>query len=179
MIRRLNWGCGPIAPFGWINADLCSAAGVDLVGDIRNGLPLSDNSIDYIVSIHALPEIHFADLERTVRELRRVLRPGGVLRLSLPDFDRAIRAYIANDVDYFFLIPDEAAKSLSSKLITQLLWYGRSQSLFTADFTKELLARAGFTQNSLCSFRETRSPFPGIVELDDRPLESLFIEATK
>jgi hypothetical protein len=64
-------------------------------------------------------------------------------------------------------------------MIIQLLWYGRSKSLFTADFTTELLARNGFQSIQKCSFRQTVSPYPGIVELDDRELESLFIEARK
>jgi hypothetical protein len=64
-------------------------------------------------------------------------------------------------------------------MITQLLWYGRSKSLFTAEFTAELLARSGFRSIQQCPFRQTASPYPGIVELDDRELESLFMEARK
>src|SRR5437879_3348112 len=100
MDRRLHWGCGPITPFGWINSDIEPGPGVDVVADICDGLPLPDASFDYIVSIHALPEIAYADLDRVLRELGRLLKPGGVLRLGLPDMDRAIRAYLSNDPDY-------------------------------------------------------------------------------
>jgi SAM-dependent methyltransferase len=125
-----------------------------------------------------LPEIPYGDLDRALAELQRVLKPGGVLRLSLPDLDKAVQAYLAKDIDYF-LIPDEAVKSLSGKMIVQLLWYGRSRSMFTVEFTTELLARNGFRSMQSCPFRQTASPFPGIVELDDRELESFFIEARK
>jgi len=179
MLRRLNWGCGPIAPYGWVNSDIAPGPGVDVVADIRAGLPLQDNSFDYAVSIHALPEIPYADLDRAISELRRVLKPGGVLRLSLPDLDKAIRAYVSKDIDYFFLIPDDVVTSLSGKMIVQLLWYGRSRCMFTVEFISELLKRCGFQNIQPCGFRETRSSFPGIIELDDRELESLFVEATK
>jgi SAM-dependent methyltransferase len=178
VIRRLHWGCGPITPYGWVNSDVAPFQGVDVVADIRAGLPLADDSFDYIASIHALPELPYGDLDRALTELRRVLRPGGVLRLALPDLDKSIDAYVGKDTDYF-LISDDVVKSLSGKMIVQLLWYGRSKSLFTVEFTTELLARTGYRAIQPCAFQQTASSFPGIVELDDRPLESFFIEATK
>jgi ubiquinone/menaquinone biosynthesis C-methylase UbiE len=178
VVRRLNWGCGPITPYGWINSDIHPWPGVDLVADIRSGLPLEDNSCDYVVSIHALPEIPYGDMDRTLSELRRVLKPGGTLRLGLPDMNKAIEACRSGDVDYF-LIPDDEVKSLSGKMIVQLLWRGQSRSLFTAEFTAELLARNAFRSIQQCSFRQTKSGLPGITELDDRQIESFFIEAVK
>ena len=178
MERRLHWGCGLNTPYGWVNSDIEAGPGVDVVADILQGLPLPDNMFDCVVSIHALPEIPFGELPKALAELRRVMRPGGVLRLGLPDLEKAIRAYQTKDVDYF-LIPDEVAKSISGKMIFQLLWYGRSKSMFTADSTTELLEKAGFRDIRVCGFRQTNSQFPGIVEMDDRELESLFVEATK
>jgi SAM-dependent methyltransferase len=178
VIRRLHWGCGPITPYGWINSDIQPGPGVDVVADIRGGLPLPDASFDYIVSIHTLPEIPYCDLDRALLELNRVLKPGGVLRLGLPDLDKAIDAYQTKDVDYF-LISDDVVKSIAGKMIVQLLWYGRSRSMFTVEFTNELLARNNFHSIKPCLFRQTASPFSGIVELDDREIESFFIEASK
>jgi SAM-dependent methyltransferase len=177
-VRRLNWGCGPSAKPGWINSDRRPATGVDVVVDIQNGLPLDDDSIDYAVSVHALQEIPYPDVVSTLRELRRVLRPGGVLRLVLPDLDKGIRAYLSNASDYF-LVPDIEMKSIGGKFIVHLLWYGHSRELFTHDFVEELLLKAGFARVSRCQPRETASLFPGIVELDNRERESLFVEAVK
>jgi predicted SAM-dependent methyltransferase len=178
MVRRLHWGCGSITPYGWVNSDIRAQEGVDVVADICQKLPFADEEFDYIASQHALPEISYWHLDGALKELRRVLKTGGVLRLGLPDMDRAIRAYQAKDADYF-LVPDEHAKSVAGKMIVQLTWYGLCRCMFTMDFAKELLDRAGFQNIQPCSFRETRSSFPGIVELDNRELESLFIEATK
>lgn len=176
--RRLNWGCGTEPQPGWINSDIKEDPTVDISCDILDGLPLAEGSIDYVVSIHALPELRYPDLVPALMELRRVLAPGGALRLSLPDLDRAIRAYREDDREYF-LIPDEDARSIGSKLVTQMLWYGYSRSLFTYDFVFELLERAGFREIQRCAYRQTRGPFAEIVTLDNRPEESLFVEARK
>jgi predicted SAM-dependent methyltransferase len=175
----LHWGCGPITPYGWVNSDIQAGPGVDVPADILAGLPLEADQFDYVVAIHALPEIPIREQDRALRELHRVLRPGGILRLGLPDLDKAIRAYQTKDVDYFFLIPDEMAKTISGKMITQLLWYSISRCMFTTEFATELLERGGFRDVQGCGFRKTNSSFPGIVELDDRECESFFVEATK
>lgn len=179
MLRRLHWGCGPITPYGWVNSDIAPFPGVDVVADILEGLPFSDNSFDAIVSIHVLPEIHFRDLDAALKELYRILVPGGTLRLSLPDLDKAIRAYLSQDIDYFFLIPDDKIQCLSGKMIVQLLWYGQSRCLFTTEFVTEILERNGFIDPQPCAFRKSHSPHEGITDLDDRELESFFIEAQK
>ena len=86
-VRRLHWGCGHVTPPGWINSDLWEQPGVDIACDILAGLPLEDDSIDYIVSNHALPEIDLYEQQPALAELRRVLKPGGVVRLVRPDLD--------------------------------------------------------------------------------------------
>jgi predicted SAM-dependent methyltransferase len=177
-VRRLNWGCNTDTPEGWINSDMKEGPGIDISCDIRRGLPIDADSMDYIVSIHALPEVPYGDLLPVLRELRRVLKPGGVLRLALPDLDKGIRAYQNNERDYF-LVPDEDARSIGAKFITQMIWYGYSRTLFNHDFIEELLRKAGFSRVDRCEFRRTRSGHAGIVELDNRERESLFVEAVK
>jgi predicted SAM-dependent methyltransferase len=177
-IKRLNWGCGAEGEPGWINSDRKGGPGIDLSCNIRDGLPLESDSIDYIVSIHALQEVPYPDLIPVLQELRRVLKPNGVLRLSLPDLDKGIQAYQRNDRDYF-LIPDDEIKSIGGKFIVQMIWYGYSRTLFTYDFIAELLLKAAFSSVSRCGYKKTNSPYADIVELDNREQESLFVEAIK
>jgi len=176
--RRLHWGCGAVTPAGWVNSDRRRGRGVDLVCDIRDGFPLPDASFDYAVGIHALQDLPYLDLVPALRELRRVLVPGGVLRLALPDLDRAIQAYLRGDSAYF-RVPDHEVRSLGGKLCIQMTWYGSLRSLFTYDCIEELAGQAGFTTVARCEFGETRSPHPEIVALDDRRSESLFVEAVR
>lgn len=178
VVTRLNWGCGEHPEPGWINSDLKDGPGIDISCDIRDGMPLGDGSIDYIVSIHALPMISYPDLVPVLQELRRLLRPGGVLRLSLPDVNKGIRAYVDGDRDYF-LIPDEEVESPGGKFVVHMLWYGYSVTMFTEDFIQELLGKAQFSRVTPCRFGQTHSPWPEIVDLDNRENESLFVEAVK
>ncbi|MEA2424572.1 MAG: hypothetical protein QOH13_982 [Thermoleophilaceae bacterium] len=176
-VRRLNWGCGQHAEPGWINSDQKEGEGI-LSCDIREGLPLEDASVDYAVAIHALPEVPYDALVPVLRELRRVLKPGGVLRVSVPSLEKAVDAYKRGDRDYF-LIPDEDASTLGAKLVTQVVWYGYSRSVFVPEFVEELARNAGYSAVHHVGFGETRSPYPEIVSLDNRPAESIFVEATR
>jgi hypothetical protein len=175
-VKRLNVGCGPHPVPGWINADYQSYEGVDLCGDIRKGLALADGAVQYAVSIHMLPELPWGDIPGVLTELRRVIEPGGVLRLGLPDLDRGVDAYRRGDAGYF-LVPDADARSLGAKLITQLTWYGTVRTPFTFGYIEELLQQAGFSDIRRCEFRRSESAFADIVSLDNREPESLFVEA--
>jgi SAM-dependent methyltransferase len=177
-VTRLNWGCGGHPEPGWINSDRKAGPGIDISCDIREGLPLAEASIDYAVSIHALPEVPYPDLVPVLSELRRVLKPGGVLRIGLPNLENAMDAYSRGDRAYF-LIPDEEMSTLGGKLIAQLVWYGYSRTIFVPEFAEELLRTAQFSEVRRLDTGKTASPFPDIVSLDDRPLESFFVEAVR
>jgi SAM-dependent methyltransferase len=177
-VHRLNWGCGPAPAPGWINSDRLAACGVDLCCDIREGLPVADSLFDYAVGIHALQDVPYLDVRPVLAELRRVLAPGGVLRLALPDFEKSIDAWRRGDAAYFY-IPDGEVTSIGGKLIVQAIWYGSVRTPFTFDFIEELALGVGFDRISRCAFQRTDSPYPEIVTLDNRERESLFVEAVK
>jgi predicted SAM-dependent methyltransferase len=177
-VGRLNWGSGSDASHGWINANRTGGPGIDLVADIREGLPLESGTLDYAVSVHALSELAYSDLPSALAELYRLLRPGGTLRLVVPDLDADIRAYGEHDHDHFNLAPDEA-QSRGGRFIAHILRGGQWRTLFTFDFAEELLLNAGFVDVTRCRPGETASPFQEIVELDARKRDSIFVEATR
>jgi len=166
-----------IAP-GWLNSDRIARAGIDVAGDIRDGLDIPDDAIGYAVAMHALQDLPYLDLVPALVELRRVLKPGGVLRVGVPDLERAIDAWRRGDARYFY-IPDAEVASLGGKLVVQATWYGSVRTPFTWDFFNELCGKAGFREVRRCAFRETRSPWPDIVLLDNRERETLYAEAVK
>lgn len=177
-LLRLHWGCGPNAAPGWINADVRALPGVDLVGDIRDGLALPDASLDCIVAIHVLQDLPWPDQPKALAELHRVLKPGGVLRLGLPDLDRALDAYRRGDAAYFH-VPDAHARAIGTKLVTQIVWYGAVRTPFNFDCAREWLHGAGFVDVTRQAFRRTGTSIAGITDLDNRERESLFVEAAR
>jgi SAM-dependent methyltransferase len=175
-LRRLHWACGSVATPGWINSDIWPGKGIDLPCDIRNGLALADASIDVIVSHHGLNDLKIYEQVPALKELHRVLRPGGVVRMGLPDLDKLIAAYQANDPSMFCVWDWD---TLAGNFITHMLWYNLTQTPFTYPFAEELFQKAGFKDVTRASYHETTTRYPDIVSLDSRPNESFFIEATK
>jgi SAM-dependent methyltransferase len=175
-IRRLNWGCGKVTPPGWINSDIKSGPGIDVRADILEGLPLDDDSIDYISSQHALPELKVWNQLDALSELRRVLKPGGVLRLCLPDLDLAIAAYQSGRQGFF---PEWSWDTISGNFITHIVWHGYIKTPFTYEFAEELLWKAGFAVVRRVGYLHTVSSYPEIVELDRREGRGFYVEAFK
>ncbi|NTV55083.1 MAG: class I SAM-dependent methyltransferase [Candidatus Moranbacteria bacterium] len=63
--------------------DSVSAGNVELVGgDLSEGLPFPDATFDVVVSLANIE--HLEDSESVVREIYRVLKPGGTLLLTTP-----------------------------------------------------------------------------------------------
>lgn len=78
-------GCGPNPPPGVIGVDSRDLPGVSVIADLENGLPfLPDDSVDEVRSRHLLE--HVDDLVGLLREIHRVLRPGGTHSCAVPHF---------------------------------------------------------------------------------------------
>jgi predicted SAM-dependent methyltransferase len=94
MTTRLDFGCAFEKHDGWLGSDL-NDFGQEHVGNILDGLPWPDNHFDMIAAHHSLQMIRFDDLQRGLNELRRVLKVGGVLRISVPDAELAMHRFLA------------------------------------------------------------------------------------
>jgi len=175
VVSRLHWGAGPVTAAGWIASDR-DDHGQDHVGDIRNGLPFADSTFDYAVSHHALQMLAWPELVPALAELHRVTRPGGWLRLSVPDLLAAVYAYEIGDPDHF-QIDDANAKTLDGKLCLYVSQAGATRSVFTDLWLEELCVNAGWVTPTRAGFAVTTSPWPEITSLDGRPAESIFVEA--
>ena len=175
-LRRLHWGCGYVRPDDWINSDILALPGIDICCDIREGLPLRDASIEYATSQHALQALKIEEIMDALRELHRVLEPEGVLRLCLPDFDKAIAAYQSGQTEHQWCWD---WTSRSGNFISQIIDCNSTRTPLTAEWTEELLMYSGFREVRDVAFTETASPHEEITALDNRPHESFYVEAFK
>jgi predicted SAM-dependent methyltransferase len=82
---KIHVGCGSAILPGWLNIDIEALPGVDLVHDVRDGLPFED--VGLIFAEHFIEHLDFEAGFAFMRECRRVLNNGGVLRLSTPNLD--------------------------------------------------------------------------------------------
>jgi predicted SAM-dependent methyltransferase len=112
---KLNLGCDANVKAGWVNIDLFKAT-ADIRLDLREPLPFPDNSAACIYSEHvfehlAYPCIHDAmgwtvetpgapsEAMQLLRESRRVLIPGGVFSIGVPDAERAVAQYAGREFE--------------------------------------------------------------------------------
>jgi predicted SAM-dependent methyltransferase len=176
-MQRLNIGCADVQPEDWCNLDR-DDFGQEYVCDLLEGLPFEDNYFDYIVSNHQIQMTRFHDLPEALAELRRVLKPGAVLRVLVPDFEKALAAYDRVDYDYF-PIDNSLAQTRSGKLLRYIFWHGDARSAFTLASLQEILTRARFVNCQGVPYGHTVSRIPEITELDSRETESLIVEGWK
>lgn len=175
MAERLNFGCGPVTPAGWVNFDRDNH-GQPYRGDISDGLPFADDTFECVAAHHVLQMLSWPELIPALTELHRVTTPGGWLRVSVPDILSAVYAYEVGDADHF-QIADAHEKTIDGKLCLYLSQAGSTRSVFTIGWLEELCLRAGWITPRQVGFCVTTSPTPEIVNLDSRPAESIFLEA--
>jgi len=94
MKSYLNLGCGTRLHPGWTNLDFEAAAPGVVAHDLRRGIPYPDDTFEAVYHSHVLEHFPRDGARRLLEECRRVLRPGGVLRVVVPDLEDLAAAYL-------------------------------------------------------------------------------------
>ena len=81
---------------GWLNSDIEPKLKDILYLDATQDFPIEDNSFDYIFSEHMIEHITYNDAKRMISECFRILKPGGVIRISTPDLSFLVDLYKDN-----------------------------------------------------------------------------------
>ena len=135
--------------------------------NLTYGIPLRDASVDFLYSSHFLEHLSDASGLRLLRESYRVLRVGGVIRVCVPDLDKAVEFYLRGERERFlaYFFTDERL--------------GRHKHRFMYNFEslRDALCVAGFVDVTRCEFRTGRTP--DLKLLDNRSDESLYVEAVR
>lgn len=96
---KLHIGCGGHPLPGWVNLDLHPAP---LCWNVQWGLPFAEGAASHVFVSHLLEHLYFPrEVMAFLGEVRRVLAPGGRLRLIVPDVAQLISAYRQGDRDFF------------------------------------------------------------------------------
>lgn len=144
---KVQFGCGGNKLEDFVNHDS--------EVDISKRLPYDDNTVDFILMEHVWEHIAPADALRCLDECRRVLNPGGVLRLCVPILDR---------------LPADHARDI-------ILGHGHAGA-YTAVLVCRMIELAGFSTFSQTVRKSIDSHWKVIgTEKDD--LETLRVEAKK
>jgi predicted SAM-dependent methyltransferase len=170
---KVNAGAGASRLPGWLNIDANPLRSPHIWADLRNRWPFREASIASIVSSHFLEHLFDNELERVLREMYRVLRPGGNLRISVPSLEKAISDYL-DESD----IAGPATRGHRFNLTCH--WYGAHHQVFDMGRLRDLLAQAGFASFSVPQFPHSSfCSAAEVIEIDRHPDESLFLECKK
>ena len=137
--------------------------------DLTKPLRFADSSVAAVFSSHVFEHLFPDEVERLVREIHRVLMPGGVCRVVVPDLDKLISTYESESPEKFLGAVFEADTRAAVKNGHHWGYTGAS--------LQRLFRHCGFATADVLAYRVGRCPDIGV--LDNRPDESLFFEAVK
>lgn len=145
-IKRLHIGCGKRYIPGFIHIDVENYPHIDYNIDVSNLSIFGDNSIDLIYACHILEHFKKYEIKKVLTEWHRILRPCGILRIAVPDFESIISTYI---------------KYKDIELIIGLLYGGQDNDYnfhhiaFDFKYLKKLLETIGFKNIHIYNWRCT------------------------
>ena len=96
---KLHLCCGDKKIPGFMGVDIRRDVNPDILGSIEDLSMIESESVDEIYFCHGLEHIEIAKSKGCLRELNRVLKKSGVLRLALPNFEALATLYVQGRVE--------------------------------------------------------------------------------
>lgn len=94
-MKLLNLGCGINYHPLWINIDFVSTGPDVMAHNLLSGIPFPDHSFDVVYHSHVLEHFSREDAQDFIAECYRVLKPGGLLRVAVPDLEEIVKCYLS------------------------------------------------------------------------------------
>lgn len=206
-LLKLQFGAGLDGPDGWVNVDASPTLRLQRLpligplmatrvgphfsprvrpGNIARGLPYPDGAAQFVYSSHVLEHLSHEDALRAIREVYRLLVPGGTFRSVLPDLRVLVERYLEDDTAH-------AASALmrNSGLGTETRpsgmggrvrdWLGNSRHLWMWDYAEleASLLEAGFVDVRQASFNDSSHDVFREVEAADRWVDAVGFECRR
>jgi predicted SAM-dependent methyltransferase len=182
----LNVGSGGRGLPDWVNLDASpNHADIYCTHDLRRPLPFADGAVRRILAEHVMEHVDFYDdVPRILRDFHRVLAPGGVARIIVPDAGRYLQAYAGADQGPWRELGLDRDR-MPGGMLTPMeminhVFHQGGEHLFGWDFpTMDLaLRRAGFSQAVHQSYGVSVDPIVALDQPNHAPY-SLYVDAIK
>jgi len=184
----VNVGCGRNIRPGFINVDYEWHPEIHLCWDIRRRLPLPDASAEGIFTEHCLEHVTYDECLEVLRDFHRVLKPGGVLRVIVPDaglyLDLYQRSRRGEPVDFPYVersgvvdLQRDSRYGFTPMMAVNRIFRGYGHVFaYDHDTMGNLMVAAGFRTIERCSFRKGRVEAL-LIDTESRAPQSLYVEA--
>jgi len=152
--KYLNLGCGTRHHPDWINIDIASRGPGIIQHDLSQGIPLPDSSCDVVYHAAVLEHMHRSGAEAFMAECFRVTKPGGIVRIAVPDLEKICQLYLfkmnaalngdelaASDYDWLML--ELFDQSVREKSGGEMLNYLQQNPLPNETFVYERIGEEG------------------------------------
>lgn len=90
---KINLGCGFVKFKGFVNVDIRKEVEPDIIDDVKNLNSFNHNSADLIYACHVLEHFGRHEYIKVLKRWYDVLKPGGILKLSVPDLEKVFNLY--------------------------------------------------------------------------------------
>ena len=192
-VRKLQVGAGGHYLDGWLNTDLDPRGPRFVFMDAASRFPIPDASFDYIFHEHVIEHLSHADGRRMLDECRRILKPGGRIRIATPNLTTLVNLFTPNhstmQLRYMQWVTRSFLPNAPSVhpcfVINNAFRNWNHQFLYDAETLAQLLTSAGFDQINWRS--PNQSDDPALTNIDsparrgeDREMhhfESMIVEA--
>lgn len=170
---KLNLGCASRPLPGYINVDLDTIdeiraryPNIDIPQDVEVfqynifSLPYADGTVSEVRSDSMLEHLSFLEERKFFYEMLRVLRPGGELIFSVPDFEDTVRKWLAAEDDwrdFYRNDPDAIAKQHwfgQYSYSTKSRWSYLTASIFGPQNSEGQFHKNCYTQGKITALLE-------------------------
>lgn len=182
---QVNVGSGGKGLPGWVNIEITRARDTTLCLDIRRPLPFAEGSVARLICEHVIEHVDFRDdVPKIFADWVRILKPGGVARIAVPDLRIHVEAYVSADPARWAALgwdigdlPDDIYTPMH---ILNHAFHQGGEHLFGYDFETlaGALRRAGFSGVHQASFGKSIDPELAIDQENHAPY-SLYVDAVK
>jgi predicted SAM-dependent methyltransferase len=153
-------------------------------GNILKGLPIHDNSIEVLYSSHMLEHFDSDEAEIFCQEAHRILIPGGIIRIVVPDLTLKVNEYSEHKDANLFIDSLNICIPKPKTFINKIYYgffnsYRRHQRMYDHKSLEILLKRNRFVDIQSIESGDTMIADPGSLNLRENESESLYIEAKK
>lgn len=174
--------------YGWVNIDIVDVRDYALQSgyvyshrDATQGFDYPDGSVSLVYATHFLEHLSYQQGAAFLKECYRVLRPGGVVRIGVPDTGLLTKMYVDDPTQlslYDEINAGCARAKTSAEKLCEVLWGGGHQAVYDEETLSSAVSSAGFRVET-SEFGKSVSLQMQKETFDVLPTLSLYIDGVK